>query len=85
MRSRTLRLLAVTLLASAGLYGAAYAIMSAGVFRMLITEQTTIGNSMPKTGGAYSLMGSTGQLGYGKLSGGNYSLTWGAVNSWRPP
>ena len=85
MRPRIARLTAVALLGAAGLYVSAYALMSAGVFRMLISEQTTVGNSMPKTGGAYSLLGSTGQLGYGKLTGGHYSVTWGAVNSWRPP
>jgi len=50
----------------------------------MISEQTTVGNTVPKTGGAYSLLGSTGQLGYGTLAGGRYSVTWGIVNSWRP-
>ena len=61
------------------------AIVSSAVYRILITEQTMVGNTAPKTGGAYSLMGSTGQLGYSTLSSARYSINWGIVNSWRPP
>lgn len=68
-----------------GLYSYTSALMSSSGYRMLISEQTTVGNSAPKTGGAYSLFGSTGQLGYGSLAGGRYTVTWGIVNSWRPP
>lgn len=71
-------------LAVAGLYGYTSAVISSRVFRIMISEQTTVGNTVPKTGGAYSLLGSTGQLGYGSLSGGRYNVTWGIVNSWRP-
>jgi len=72
-------------LAAGGLYRYTSALMSSEGYRMLISEQTTIGNSAPKTGGAYSLFGSTGQLGFGALAGGRYTVTWGIVNSWRPP
>jgi len=84
---RLKRALAVLLafLAAGGLYRYTSAMMSSAGYRMLISEQTTIGNSAPKTGGAYSLFGSTGQLGYGALAGGRYTVTWGIVNSWRPP
>lgn len=85
MRLKNAFLLLLASLLMGGLYSYTSAIMSAGVHRMLISEITNVGNSMPKTGGAYSLMGSTGQLGYGTLSGGRYSVTWGTVNSWRPP
>lgn len=66
-------------------YRGAGAILSSPRYRILINEQTTIGNTAPKTGGAYSLLGSTGQLGYGTLGGARYSVNWGIVNSWRPP
>lgn len=68
-----------------GLYGYSSAIISSKNYRILIAEQTTIGNSAPKTGGSYSLLGSTGQLGYGSLAGARYTVNWGIVNSWRPP
>ena len=55
------------------------------VCRVRIIEQVSVGNSEPKIGGAYSMFGSTGQLGYGTLSGGRYKVIWGIVNSWRPP
>ncbi len=55
------------------------------VCRVRIIEQVTVGNTIPKTGGAYSLLGSTGQLGSSSLSGGKYNINWGVVNSWRPP
>lgn len=73
------------LIAAGGLFNYTSALMSSAGYRMLIGEMTNVGNSAPKTGGAYSLFGSTGQLGYGSLSGGRYSVTWGIVNSWRPP
>ena len=72
------------LVATAGLYNYASALISSAIYRIMISEQTTVVNTVPKTGGAYSLLGSTGQLGYGSLSGGRYSVTWGIVNSWRP-
>lgn len=65
-------------------YRAVNAVMGSGTYRILITEQTTVGNSAPKTGGSYSLLGSTGQLGYGTIGNGRYTLNWGIVNSWRP-
>lgn len=83
MKTAVAALLAV--LAAGGLYSYTSAVMAAGKYRMLISELTTVGNSAPKTGGAYSLLGSTGQLGSGSLSGGRYTITWGTVNSWRPP
>ncbi len=73
------------LLIAGWLYNYSAALMKSGVYRLFISEQTTVGNSMPKTGGAYSLLGSTGQLGGGALAGGRYTVTWGVVNSWRPP
>ncbi|OGS06318.1 MAG: hypothetical protein A2270_07780 [Elusimicrobia bacterium RIFOXYA12_FULL_51_18] len=70
--------------AALGSYSAVNAVMGSGTYRILITEQATVGNSAPKTGGAYSLLGSTGQLGYGTIGNGRYALNWGIVNSWRP-
>lgn len=66
-------------------YRGAGAILASPTYRILISEQTTIGNTAPKTGGAYSLLGSTGQLGYGSVGSGRYSVNWGVVTSWRPP
>ena len=85
MRPKTVLAVLLALAAAVGLYRHTSAFMAAGAYRMLISELTTVGNSAPKTGGAYSLLGSTGQLGYGALSGGRYTVTWGTVNSWRPP
>ncbi len=73
------------MLAAVLLYGRAGALISSESYRILVSEQSTIGNSASKTGGAYSLLGSTGQLGFGALSGARYSVNWGVVNSWRPP
>jgi hypothetical protein len=85
MRARKGWLAVFVLAAAVGLYGYTSALISSSVYRILISEQTTIGNTTPKTGGAYTLLGSTGQLGYGALAGGKYSVNWGIVNSWRPP
>jgi hypothetical protein len=85
MRIKHGAIILLTFLAAGGLYNRTSALMSSNLHRMLISEQTTVGNTTPKTGGAYSLLGSTGQLGYGNLSGGRYTVTWGIVNSWRPP
>jgi len=65
-------------------YRAVNAVMGSGTYRILMTEQTSVGNSALKTGGPYSLLGSTGQLGYGTIGNGRYALNWGIVNSWRP-
>ena len=65
-------------------YRAVDALMAAGVHRILIGEFVTVGNSAIKRGGAYSLLGSTSQMGAEALSGGSYTLNWGTVNSWRP-
>ena len=65
------------------LYGLTGALIRSNSYRILISEQATVGNSAAKTRGGYSLLGSTGQLGYGTLSGGRYTMNWGAVNSWR--
>lgn len=67
------------------LYKAAGAILASPVYRILIIEQTTVGNTGPKTKGGYSLLGSTGQLGYGTVSSARYSVNWGAVVSLPPP
>jgi hypothetical protein len=85
MRARLAGLTLFAFLVTGGFYAYAPAMMKSGVYRMLISEQTTIGNTMPKTGGTYSLLGSTGQLGGSGLVGGRYTVTWGVVNSWRPP
>ena len=67
------------------LYGLTGALIKSDTFRILISEQSTVGNTVAKTGGGYSLLGNTGQLGYGTLAGGRYSVSWGSVNSWRTP
>lgn len=85
MRLRTGWQILILFLAVGGLYSYTSAIISSASYRILISEQTTIGNTAPKTGGSYSLFGSTGQVGYGALSGGAYTVNWGIVNSWRPP
>lgn len=85
MGKRTCWLTLFLFLAAGGLYNYTSAIISSASYRILISEQTTIGNTAPKTGGSYSLFGSTGQVGYGALAGGRYTVNWGIVNSWRPP
>jgi len=65
-------------------YRGLQAFMTSGVYRSLISEHVTTGNSDYKTGGSYSLLGSAGQPGYGALRSANYSLNWGVINSWRP-
>ncbi|MFA6434098.1 MAG: T9SS type A sorting domain-containing protein [Elusimicrobiales bacterium] len=66
-------------------YKAAGAILASPTYRILISEQTMVGNTSAKTGGAYSLLGSSGQLGYGTIGSSRYTLNWSVVNSWRPP
>jgi len=66
-------------------YRVAGAILTSPIYRILVNEQTTVGNTAAKTGGAYSLLGGTGQLGYGSIGSSRYSVTWGAVNSSPPP
>lgn len=85
MRFNSGALLLLGFLVMGGLYNYTSALMTGGGYRMLITEMTNLGNSAPKTGGGYSLLGSTGQLGASALSGGRYSVSLGTVNSWRPP
>jgi len=84
MRIKTGVIILFALLATAGLYSYTSAFISSRIYRIRISEQTTVGNTAPKTGGAYSLLGSTGQLGSGSLSGGRYTINTGIVNSWRP-
>ncbi|MBI4351640.1 MAG: T9SS type A sorting domain-containing protein [Elusimicrobia bacterium] len=84
MRIKTAGMIVLTLLAMAGLYNYTSAFISSRIYRIMISEQATVGNSAPKTGGAYSLLGSSGQLGSGSLSGGRYTVNSGIVNSWRP-
>lgn len=84
MRIKTAGTIVLTLLAMAGLYHYTSAFISSRIYRIMISEQATVGNTAPKTGGAYSLLGSTGQLGSGSLSGGRYTVNSGIVNSWRP-
>lgn len=66
-------------------FTAADALMSSGLYSILISEQVAVGNSVPKVGAGYSLLGSTGQLGFGSVTGGRYSVNWGTVNSTPPP
>lgn len=61
------------------------AAVASATYRILISEQTTISNTSLKTGGPYSLFGTTGQLGFGTISSPRYAINWGSVNSWRPP
>jgi len=77
--------LAITFVGVFLLYGLTGALIRSNTYRILISEQSTVGNTVAKTGVAYSLLGSTGQLGYGTLSGGRCTVDWGPVNSWRPP
>ncbi|MBI4801143.1 MAG: T9SS type A sorting domain-containing protein [Elusimicrobia bacterium] len=65
-------------------FAAVNAVMSSKLYRILISELVSAGNTRPKTGAGYVLFGSTGQLGYGAVSGGKYSINWGTVNS-SPP
>lgn len=83
MRLKGVWLVLLFFLAAGGLYPLASALVSSRSYRILIGELTMVGNTTPKTGGPYSLMGSTGQLGYGALTSAHYSVNWGIVNSWR--
>ena len=84
MRSKLFYIGAFSFLAAAALFGYSSALMSSANYRIMISEQTSVGNTAVKSGGGYSLLGSTGQLGYGSLAGGAYTINWGIVNSWRP-
>ena len=68
-------------------FAAVNAIMSSTDYRILISEQVSVavGTTTFKTNGGYYLIGSTGQLGSGSITGGKYSLNWGTLNSWPPP
>ncbi|HAH32445.1 MAG TPA: hypothetical protein DCL44_09065 [Elusimicrobia bacterium] len=69
--------------AMSSLYGLTGALIRSNSYVIPVSEQTMVGNSAPKTGGGYSLLGTTGQLGgSSSLSGGGYSIYWGPVNSW---
>lgn len=70
--------------AAGGLCSASHAMSVSKSYRMLIGELTTVGNSSAKTGGSYSMLGSTGQFGASTVSGGKYTANLGIVNSWRP-
>ena len=65
-------------------YKGAGAILTSSRYRILEIEQTSIGNTASKMGGAYSLLGSTGQLGFGTIGSSRYTVNWGIVNSWSP-
>lgn len=77
---------AVALLAAAGLYNYAAAILTSANnrSRILISEQPSAGNSSPKTGGRYFLFGSTAHLGGTAMGGGRYSMSFGTLNAVRP-
>jgi hypothetical protein len=85
MRAKRTLAAVLVLLAAGGMYSYTSALISSAHYRILISEQATIGNTTPKSGGAYTMLGSTGQLGYGALAGSKYNVNWGIVNSWRPP
>jgi len=62
-----------------------HAVIGSGTYRILTMEPTNIGISQPKTGGPYSLLGTTGRLGVVSLKGSVYAVEPGVLNSWRPP
>ena len=74
----------VAFLAAAGLYGRAPAILTSANYRILISEQPSVGNTAAKTGGPYSLFGTTSQVASAAVSGGRYSMTSGTLNAVRP-
>ncbi len=67
------------------LYTGANALISSPIYRILISEITSLPANNPKVGGPYSLMGTTGKLGGTLLEGARYTVNLGVLNSWRPP
>jgi hypothetical protein len=66
-------------------YSGVNALISSPIYRILISETTSLPANEPKTGGPYSLMGTSGKLGGTALSGARYTVDLGVLNSWRPP
>lgn len=66
-------------------YSAVNALISSPIYRILISETTSLPANTPKTGGPYSLMGTSGKLGGTLLQGARYTVALGVLNSWRPP
>lgn len=67
------------------LYGGVNALISSPIYRILISETTSLPANNPKIGGPYSLMGTSGKLGGTLLEGARYTVNLGVLNSWRPP
>ena len=67
------------------LYTGVNALISSPIYRILISETTSLPANTPKVGGPYSLMGTTGKLGGTLLQGARYTVNLGVLNSWRPP
>ena len=84
---KPVKILFVAFLATAvfSAYSAVNALIASSIYRILMSETTTLAVNQPKTGGPFSLMGTTGQLGSTSIRGANYSVSLGILNSWRPP
>ena len=67
------------------LYSGVNAFISSSIYRILISETTSLPINNPKIGGPYSLMGTSGKLGGTLLRGARYTVDLGVLNSWRPP
>ncbi|MEI7528153.1 MAG: T9SS type A sorting domain-containing protein [Elusimicrobiota bacterium] len=74
----------VALVAAAGFYGYAPALLTSPDYRILVGELPSVGNTTAKTGGPYSLYGNTSQVASSAITGGRYSVTSGALNAVRP-
>ena len=66
-------------------YSGVNALISSPIYRILISETTSLPANNPKIGGPYSLMGTSGKLGGTLLEGARYTVNLGVLNSWRPP
>ena len=66
-------------------YNGVNALISSPIYRILISETTSVPANNPKIGGPYSLMGTSGKLGGTLLQGARYTVNLGVLNSWRPP
>lgn len=71
------------LLAAACFYGLAAASLTSATYRIVISEQPSVGSSSAMTGGPYSLYGNTTSLGAVPGSVGRYSLMQGTLNAVR--
>ena len=64
--------------------GAAAAALTSPTYRILISDQPSVGNSGIKSGGPFSLYGNTTFLGNAVAGAGRYSISWGILNVVRP-